>query len=658
MPDGEGRRLSRREWLRIGGVAGGMAVGASGVDRLLADAVDLHGEVEAAAAAGPQTRDDADREDFLWVNGSLRATERLRDNVFAFADRHDLSVVVMRTSAESPEIADVARPQLDAAAERGVDAWLSAGILTELTAPEFVGDAERRERHLERLRRGAELYHDRFGDGRVVLWQEAPVSGRWAEGGKWTSESVANLLEHGPEVFEAQRRAIKAVSDGIDVGIFVHFPYLVDSKNPETYERLTTALRERGAEPDFAMVDFYRGWYEKDAGPTAANDAIRSLIGNAREGVDGGDVFYMGQAHTINPNHTPSRTAMRLDLRTALDAGASGISWYARNGYRRTEVGFDPFVPNHADSAVFDGREGVSTYTVARDRHQFAWRGALGTRPGYGPEDRFDLWLRTGDVGFHDHRLWLRTTEGDWAYVGDFGGYLDGDYPYDGDPHVTIFHALDRERFLDGDLELRIASEGETTLRNVSVRPFDPGAYVTEREAASLSPAPTLAGFHLAGAAPEVKLSPGEERTLTVPESSTGSALPTGALADPDDREVVAALPSATDLNYGVLDRFDLWAVGDDAGSLADVALGDRNASDAAAAVSRSGGAAVWYGLPRAMLGGDALDRAESLGDGGFDALYAIPHAGRAAFVSPGRARELVADDATAAETFSLDHAR
>ena len=656
MPDGERRRLSRRDWLRIGGVAGGAATGAAGVDRLLADADDPHRE--AAAAADARTRDGAGREDFLWVNGSLRATKRLRDNVFAFADRHDLSVVVMRTSAEPPEIADVVRPQLDAAAERGVDAWLSAGILTELTAPEFVGDADRRERHLERLRRGAELYHDRFGDGRVVLWQEAPVSGRWAAGGKWTSESVENLLEHGPEVFAAQRRVIKEVSDGIDVGIFVHFPYLVDSKSPETYERLTAALRERGAEPDFAMVDFYRGWYEKDVGPEPANDAIRSLIRNAREGVDGDDVFYMGQAHTINPNHTPSRTAMRLDLRTAVDADASGISWYARNGYRRTEVGFDPFVPNDADPEVFDDREGVSTYTAARDRHQFAWRGVLGIRPGYGPEDRFDLWLRTGDVGFHDHRLWLRTTGGDWEHVGDFGGYLDGDYPYDGDPHVTVFHALDRETFLDGDLELRIASEGATTLRNVTVRPFDPSAYVTEPEAASLSPAPTPAGFDLVGTAPDVKLSPGEERTLTVPGAAVGSALPSGALADPGDREVVAALPSATDPDYAVLDRFDLWAVGDGAGSLADLALGDRDASDDAAAVSRSDEAAVWYGLPRSMLGGGALDRAEPLGDGGFDALYAMPHAGRDAFTSPRRARELVADDATAAETFSLSFAR
>jgi hypothetical protein len=644
MPEEARRRISRRDWLRVGGVVGGGA--ALGISGATSD-----------DAIGDSRQDGSDREDFIWISG-IRSDDRTRDNHLAFAARHDLSMILVVTNLEAPDVVDTFRRNLAAAADHGVDVWLNVGILKALTSAEFATDAEARERHLDRLGRIVELYHDGFGDGRIVLWQEAPVSGRWAEGGKWTAESVENLLEFGPEVFEAQRRVVKDISGGIDVGIFVHFPYIVDSKNPETYEQLTAAIRERDADPDFAMVDFYRGWYEKDAGPEPANDAIRSLIANAREGVPGEEVFYMGQAHTINPNHTPSKAAMRIDLRTALDADPSGIGWYSRNKYKRTAVGFDPFVPNVADPEVFHEREEVSTYTVARDRYLYAWRGALGTRPGYGPEDRFDLWLRTGDVGFHDHRLWLRTTGGDWEYVGDFGGYLDGDYPYDGDPHVTIFHALDRETFLDGDLELRIASEGATTLRNVTVRPFDPSAYVTEPEAASLSPAPTPAGFDLAGTAPDVKLSPGEDRTLTVPGAAVGSALPSGVLADPGDREVVAALPSATDPDYAVLDRFDLWAVGAGAGSLADLALGDRDASDAAAAVSRSDEAAVWYGLPRSMLGGGALDRAEPLGDGGFDALYAMPHTGRDAFVSPRRARELVADDATAAETFSLSFAR
>ena len=645
MPEEAGRRVSRRDWLRVGGsVVGGTALG-------IGDAT------SSDALAAPFRQDGADREDFIWLSG-VSSDERIRDNHLAFADRHDLSVILVVTNLEAANVVDVFRRNLAAAADRGVDVWLNVGILKALTSAEFASDAEARERHLARLGRIVELYHDGVGDGRIVLWQEAPVSGRWAEGGKWTAESVENLLEYGPEVFEAQRRVIKEISDDIDVGIFVHFPYIVDSKNPETYERLTAAIGERDADPDFAMVDFYRGWYEKDAGPEAANDAIRSLIANAREGVPGETVFYMGQAHTINPNHTPSRAAMRIDLRTALDADPTGIGWYSRNNYKRTEEGFDPFVPNVAAPEVFDDREEVSTYTVARDRYLFAWRGALGTRPGYGPEDRFDLWLGTGDVGFHDHRLWLRTTGGDWEHVGDFGGYLDGDYPYDGDPHVSIFHALDRERFLDGDLELRIASEGEATLRTVAVRPFDPGAHVTEREAASASPVPTPAGFELAGTAPDVELSPGEERTLTVPGRTVGSALPTGAVGDSEHREVLDALPSATDPDYAVLDRFDLWVVGADAGTLDGVAIGERDATDGAAAVSRSDGAAVWYGLPRSVLDGSGLARAEPLGGDDIDALYAMPHAGRDAATPPRRARALVEDDPAGAETFSLDHAR
>ncbi|NHN47156.1 hypothetical protein G9464_06025 [Halostella sp. JP-L12] len=643
MPEDARRGVSRRDWLRAGSsVVGGTVFAAAGATSLGVD--------EGRSRRGDA---EADRTDFVWLSGPLRNVRNLRDNVLAFAARHDLAVVLVVTNLDNPALVDDFLDDADAAAERGVDVWLNVGIMKAVTSKEFVNDAEEREQHLNRLDRIVELYHDRFGDGRIVLWQEAPVSGRWAEGGKWTAESVDNLLEHGPAVFAAQRRVIKDVSDGIDVGIFVHFPYLVDSKSPETYERLTTALRERGATPDFAMVDFYRGWYEKDVGPTAANDAVRSLIGNAREGVDGRDVFYMGQAHTINPNHTPSKTAMRLDLRTAMDADARGIGWYSRNNYKKTEVGFDPFVPNVADPDKFAERGEVATYTIARDRYLFAWRGTLGTRPGYGPGDRFDLWLRTDDVGFHDHRLWLQTAEGDWEYVGDFGGYLDGDYPYDGGASASIFHALDRERFLDGDLELRIASEGETTLRNIAVRPFDPGAYVTEREAASLAAASPLDRFGLADAAPDVELSPGEERTVTVPVA-VGSALSDVALGGLEHREARAALPSATDADYAVLDRFDLWAVGPEAGSIEGAALGDRDAGAAAEAVARGDGATVWYGLPRSLLdGGRTLARADFRG-GSAQSIYAMPHAGRDAFVPPHRARELVADDPEAAATFSL----
>jgi hypothetical protein len=643
-------RLSRRDWLRTtGGVAGSLltAGGAGGretVDR---------------AVPAAQT---ADRRDFLWLNGSLRTTDRLRDNVLAYADRHDLAVVLVKPNANVPNVADIVGPQIEAAVERGVDVWLNTGILTELTAEEFAGDADRREQHLDRLRRLAELYRDRVDDGRIVLWQEAPVSGRWAEGGKWTAESVANLREHGPAVFAAQRGAIKDVAPDVDVGIFVHFPYVVDSKTPETYANLLSSLRDRDAMPDFAFVDFYRGWYEKDVGAGPANDAIRSLITNARDGVDGREVFYMGQAHTINPNHTPSRTAMRQDLWTALDAGADGVGWYSRNQYKRTGAAFDPYVPNVGDPEEFGDRADVSTFTVARDRYQYAWAATHPTRQEYDPRAKFDLWIHTDGIGFHDHSVSLRGAEGDWSFVADIGGYADGDYPYDDGPHVSILRGLDRERFLDGTLDLRVESRAETALRGVYVRPFTPDTFVSEREALSLVSDRQFGSFGrfcLGNATGGEPLTDGETTRVSVDVERHRSPLPLDALVYPDAFAEKASLRRAErEAEFRPLDRFDLWISGTDVAGLDAVNLGGRDALAESVAVARADAAAVAYGVPRSLLAEDSLGTAEVAGGASVDALYAMPYGGSGAFTPPARARELLAEDRDAVETFSLAYAR
>jgi len=634
--------ISRREWLRTtGGVAGGL--------------------LTAGGAGGRETVDravPADRRDFVWLNGSLRTTDRLRDNVLAFADRHDLAVVLVKTNANVPDVADLVRPGIEAAVDRGVDVWLNTGILSELTAEEFVADDDGREQHLDRLRRVAELYRDRVDGGRIVLWQEAPVSGRWAEGGKWTAESVANLREHGPAVFAAQRRAVKDVAPDVDVGIFVHFPYVVDSKSPETYANLLSALRDRDAMPDFAFVDFYRGWYEKDVGAEPANDAIRSLITNAREGVDGRDVFYMGQAHTINPNHTPSRTAMRQDLWTAMEAGADGVGWYSRNQYKRTGAAFDPYVPNVGDPEEFGDRPDVSTFTVARDRYQYAWAATHPTRGEYDPRAKFDLWIHTDAVGFHDHSVSLRTAEGDWAFVADVAGYVDGDYPYDDGPHVSIIRGLDRERFLGETLDLRIESRGETALRGVYVRPFAPDTFVSEREAVSLVSGhrfDSFGRFCLGSATGRTALVDGDASRVTVDVERRRSPLPLDALVYPDALAARSSLRRAErESGFRPLDRFDLWILGSDLSALDGVTVGDRDALSASVAVARTDAAAVGYGAPRSLLDDDSLMSAETAGGASVDALFAMPYGGTGAFTPPGRARDLIADDRDAAETFSL----
>ncbi len=642
--------VTRRDWLRTtGGVAGSLLVAGDVSGRKTAD------------RSVPAVQND-DRQDFVWLNGSLRTTDRLRDNVLAFADRHDLAVVLVKTNVNVPDVVDAVRPHVEAAAERGVDVWLNTGILNELTAEEFVTDDDGRERHLDRLRSVAELYRDRVDGGRIVLWQEAPVSGRWAEGGKWTAESVANLREHGPAVFAAQREAIRDVAPDIDVGIFVHFPYVVDSKTPETYANLLSSLRDRDALPDFAFVDFYRGWYEKDAGAEPANDAIRSLIENAREGVDGREVFYMGQAHTINPNHTPSRTAMRQDLWTALDADADGVGWYSRNQYKRTRTGYDPYVPNEGNVEEFGDRPDVSTFTVARDRYQYAWSGTHPTRQGYDPRERFDLWVHTDAVGFHDHSVSLRSTDGDWTFLADIGSYADGEYRFDDGPHVSILRGLDRERFLGDTLDLRIESRDETTLRGVYVRPCGPDTFVTEREATEIVPDRrfgTFGQFCLGHSTGRATLADGDTTRVAVSVDRRRPSVPLDALVYPDALDVRSALRRAErDAEFRPLDRFDLWIEGADLSALDAVSLDDRDALDASVAVARTDAAAVCYGVPRSLLDGGTLPTADAAGGASVGALYAMPYGGTGAFTTPDRAGDLIAADRDAVETFSLTYAR
>ncbi|WP_135821041.1 hypothetical protein [Halostella litorea] len=655
MAGGDGGRLSRRGWLRA---SGGTLAGAIGGGRLAEPRSRRSAAAERGNAGEPRT--DADgRDDFLWLSGAMLADAGVRDNALAFAARNDLAAVLVVADLTAPDLLDGLRPHFDAAAEFGVDLWLDVGIL-QVPAASVAEDGAARERHLDGLRDVVALYHDRFGDGRVVLWQEAPVSGRWSEDGKWTDASVENLRSHGPAVFAAQRSAVKAVSSGIDVGIFPHFPYVVGSKRPGVFPELVAGCRERDAPPDFAFTDFYRGWYEKDAGAAPADAAVRSLVTNARAAVDA-PVFFMAQAHTINPHHTPSRVAMRGDLRTAADAGVDGVGWYSRNRYVPTKVGFDPFLPNRGDPAAFAGRDAVCTFTVARDRYAYAWAATHPTRAGYDADAKFDLWVHGEGVGFHEHRVSLRTAGGDWAFVGDAAGYVDGDYP-DGrgpgdGPHVTVFRGLDRERFLGRRLDLRVASRGDATLRSVSVHPFAPDAFVTERRAAALAEAGAETPCCLGRRAVDRRLSAGRETVVRVPVPRDAPALPPDALLATAHDGVRAALRDAeAESGFDPLTRFDLWVDCAAPESLAAVRVGGRDALAAAPAVGRGDEAAVCYGLPRSLLGGGALARAEVDGDAGVAALYAMPYGGPGAFTPPERTAELVAADPDAAATFALGH--
>ncbi|WP_121822409.1 hypothetical protein [Halostella salina] len=642
-------RLSRRAWLRT---SGGTLAGAMGSGCL---ATPRNGET-AAEAAG---QDGDGREDFIWVSGAMQTVERVRDNALAFAARNDLAAVLTVGDLTPPDLLDDVRAHFDAAAEFGIDLWLNTGIL-RVPAASVVQDDDVRARHLDSLRSVVELYHDRFGDGRIVLWQEAPVPGRWTENGQWTDESVENLLSYGPTVFAAQRAAIRSVSTGIDVGIFPHFPYVVDSKQPDAFPELVDAIRERDAAPDFVFTDFYRGWYEKDAGAAPATAAVRSLITNARATVDA-PVFFLAQAHTINPNHTPSRVAMREDLRTATDANVDGLGWYSRNRYVPTEVGFDPFVPNRGDPDSFADIDATCTFTVARDRYAYAWTATHPTRDGYDLDEKFDLWIHTDGAGFYDHRISLRTADGVWAFVGDATGYIDGDHgdgrgPRLGGPQVTAFRGLDRERFLGRALDLRVESRGDATLRTVSVLPFAPDAFVTEPRAVALAATGAETPCCLGRRRLDRRLTAGGETTVRVPVPRDAPVRHPGALVTPDHAGVRAALRDAeADAGFDPLSRFDLWVRCADPGALDAVRVGGRDALEAAPAVARGDAAAVCYGAPRSLLDGEgALAATDVAGDAGVAALYAMPYGGPGAFTPPDRAADLVAADPDAAATFAL----
>ena len=638
------------------------------------------GALGAAAIAGcggwRGTRNDADRadgppadatgatesgrEDFLWVP-SGRAPA-LRDNLLAMARRFGAAVAYNPPGSTAPGVGETVRPALEAATSFGLDAWFNAGMLYDITPEEFVSDGAKRERHLAGLREIARAYDDAVDGGRVFLWQEAPVMGNWAEGEEWGRASVDNLQEYGPAIFEAQKTTLQEVNPDLDVGIFVHFPYVVDSKQPGVFADLADELRTRGSLPDFAFGDFYRGWYEKDVGPDPADDAVRSLVSNLREHLGGRDVFYLGQAHTVNPGHTPSKQAIRSNLRAALDAGASGVGWYPAGRYKPTERGFDPFVPNAGDAELAEGPAMTSTF--ARDRYQYANAATLGARPSVSLDDRLDLWLHGDDPGFYTRRVSVGTGDGDWTFLGDADGYLDGDHPY-AESRTTVFRALERDRYVvDGTLELRVETASgadDATLETVVAAPCDPDAFVTAAGAtALLEGSADVEAVELGRATPGVALSAGESERVTVPVGEGDSMT---SLVHPDHGGAVSQLADVE--RRGGLDpadRFDLWVAGadpadGDGGPPLLAANGDAVRPDEAAVVTVSTPeVALYYGLRRDRFLADGLELAALGGrDPEVTAAYAMPYAGSATFRSPSRAATLLDEQPEAAATFSVD---
>ncbi|WP_254536910.1 hypothetical protein [Halomarina litorea] len=659
---------TRRRVLATGGLLAAGATGAVVGSSLLGDGgnrtperTDANRTRTAGSATATPGSDATGREDFVWAERDLWREAGLRRNLLAFAARNGLAMMVAQADATDRDGVDRLSTVLDAAAARDVPVWLNTGVLKSLTAEAFVSDPDARERHLDALRRVARRYGEAMPEGRLVLWQEAPVAGDWVEGGAWNDQSVENLQSYGPEIFEAQLAAVNEAAPDVAVGTFLHFPYVVESRQPAVFADLMDALADRDARPDFVFTDFYRGWYEKDVGPGPANAAVRSLVANARRHADAPALF-LGQAHTVNPRHTPSKAAMRMDLRAATGAGAAGVGWYARTAYKQTRTGFDPYLPNRAGEDAVPDAPRVNTLTVARDRYLFAYAQTLATARGPDARPRVDLWLHGSSLGFHDHAVSVRTAEG-WTFVGDVSGYAAGTYAGDGD-HVSVFHALDDVRFVrEGTLDVRIETPDDGNaghLHGVSVLPFDAGLYVSELEATRLvadrDVSPVARGTRSVDAA----LDPGGRVEVSVPVSDPDR--PLASLVHPGWGDTLDALASAErSAGFDPDAAFDLWVVGRGAaGAVADLGslFPDAASAPEPAATASGDGTAVAYGLSReSILGeyasvtlGEALDRA---GDG-VRALYAMPYFGRDDFYAPGRAARLVREMPGQVETFSV----
>lgn len=381
---------------------------------------------------------------------------------------------------------------------------------------------------------------------------------------------------------------------------------------------------------------------------------------------------YLGEAHTVNPNYTPSKQANWMDLRAALGAGAEGVGWYARTAYVPTKRGFDPFVPNSGPAA----REGphASTLTFARDRYQYAYAALRAKRrrdaeSGHTrPNDAFDLWLVGTDFSFYDHRLSMRTRTGEWTFVGDFDGYLDGQYPYNSTGRtVSIFRGLSRSRFgRNGRLELAIETGAESDgarLAAVLAMPASARTFLTESSAAERYDSRNLEPFGMGHKTVDEALVAGESRRIELDLAEPTKSME--ALVFPNhraQRDRLDDLESKPD--FSPSDTFDLWVrtarthdpidpsaltlVGDDS---------ERKLDGASTARSTAPGGTVFYGLDRTVLGHrDGSVSFELAGEarGAVRDAYAMPYAGIVAFRPASEAMKLLDADPAAARTFAI----
>ncbi|MDX1673159.1 MAG: hypothetical protein R3314_00050 [Longimicrobiales bacterium] len=438
------------------------------------------------AGLGASLADGQELEVHMWTGGQnlMEGDPELFRTMLTFAKRHD---IVPYQSGNRDTLG--LRNFFEWTTELGIEeVWLEIGPGREATAREFVEDPEKRAPALARFRAIARIFNEYYPDGgRISLFDEAPLGGfgrDLVDGHRDYFLDFDQFRRHAPEAFAMMSRALKEEMPTVEVGVFLHHPHNASEAMAGEYSLIDEFMRratEHGATPDFIYSDIYRGWLARGFGIEGINDYITDVVRNIRTVADryGVGAYQLGQIHTIRLGHTPSRWEIDTNVDAMMAGEPDGLGWYWPN-YSATnhmlisrdpgvsedrlyDVSFDPFVPN-SQGAIGPAGSVIGT---SRDRFTYGYLRLLEAGGAIEPRERFDLWIYGHDFDHSEHRVSLRTADGDWEFLGsinpqqDREGYVeDADtahmYSYADRSHAVLFHALERDRFLvDGRLQVR-----------------------------------------------------------------------------------------------------------------------------------------------------------------------------------------------------------
>ncbi|MFB6218249.1 MAG: hypothetical protein ABEH77_03560 [Halobacteriaceae archaeon] len=581
--------------------------------------------------------------------GQITDDAPIRENILGFAERHGFDIAGASVDADDPESS---RGWLQACRDRGLDVMINNGAVEGAPGNELATDPDKLREPLDNLRDVLEVYADYYPEGGCFVWHEEPLMGNWE--GDSLSAKADQMVEYGPVIFEAMREVAAEVAPGVDLGIFIHQPFVAGAEHTDNpaFTRLVDRLRDRDAMPDFAYIDTYRGYYEWEGGYEATNEYLHSILSNAKSVMDGRPVYYLGEAHTINNLYTPSKQAIQGNFRTAAEAGVDGYGWWVRGSHRVThDRNYNPFLPNRGTDQEPDE---YTSWTGARDR--LLWANLLlhEHTNGIDRADKFDLWVHGHDMELYETRVELKAGDG-WEHVGDVSGYVSGPLAYDpaGREWVSVLHCLDRERYLDGGLELRLTGRDDSDgadIHGVHAVPYSGTThYHTEPELADAIGDLDLPATALGGTDLDTTVGAGEQVTATAAVEHPDRVVEETPLAvDSDDLDRLADIEAETDDHTG---HFDLWVYGtnlDDARvflqdsglELSEVEVTDR--------AERNGRALVVRGLEK-----EAFYNYETTGhfvwpriaaEGGVDvrAVYVMPYHGTDNPKTPGDIADIV----------------